>query len=339
MKDRLRIQMYSSADKVEGQGVGSAYKEQIALVQDCKEFQVFINTRDKADIYHFHTVGLWNFMRMKIKKGTKVSYVHFLPDTLDGSISLPRFAFRFFKRYVKRFYQMADELVVVNPIFIEPLKALGIPETHITYIPNFVSSTQFYRVDAAEKKAWREAHGYKEDDFIVIGVGQIQTRKGVLDFVETAKAMPQVKFIWCGGFSFGKITDGYEELKRVVAHPPKNVNFTDIIPREEMNTYYNISDVLFMPSYQELFPMAILEAVQTGIPLVLRNLELYEDILFHGYSEGRDVAGFVKALQNLQDHDVYVQAQKQTEKIRCFYTKEHVQNLWREYYLRIYQKQ
>ena len=49
-----------------------------------------------------------------------------------------------------------------------------------------------------------------------MGAGQVQTRKGVMDFVEVAKKMPDVKFVWAGGFSFGAITDGHEELKKIM---------------------------------------------------------------------------------------------------------------------------
>ncbi|STY44477.1 Uncharacterised protein [Listeria grayi] len=49
---------------------------------------------------------------------------------------------------------------------------------------------------------------------MVLGSGQVQHRKGVMDFIETAKQLPDVQFIWAGGFSFGMITSGYEELKK-----------------------------------------------------------------------------------------------------------------------------
>lgn len=49
----------------------------------------------------------------------------------------------------------------------------------------------------------------------MIGIGQVQHRKGVLDFIEVAKKLPDVQFVWAGGFSFGKITSGYEELKKI----------------------------------------------------------------------------------------------------------------------------
>ena len=34
MEDKIRIIMYSSADKVDGQGVGSAYEEQVNLIKE-----------------------------------------------------------------------------------------------------------------------------------------------------------------------------------------------------------------------------------------------------------------------------------------------------------------
>lgn len=41
-----------------------------------------------------------------------------------------------------------------------------------------------------------------KDKFVVLGVGQIQHRKGVLDFVEVAKEFPELQFVWAGGLLF-----------------------------------------------------------------------------------------------------------------------------------------
>ena len=45
MEDKIRIIMYSSADKVDGQGVGSAYEEQVNLIKEGASdiFEVGIN--------------------------------------------------------------------------------------------------------------------------------------------------------------------------------------------------------------------------------------------------------------------------------------------------------
>ena len=65
-----------------------------------------------------------------------------------------------------------------------------------------------------EIKDIRKKYGINVDDFVVLGAGQVQNRKGVLDFAEVARKLPDITFIWAGGFSFGAITDGHNELKK-----------------------------------------------------------------------------------------------------------------------------
>ena len=69
MGEKLSINMLSSADKVKGQGVGSAYLEQVALMKECEDFDVHINNLvTKTDIQHFHTVNPDFFLRLLNKK-------------------------------------------------------------------------------------------------------------------------------------------------------------------------------------------------------------------------------------------------------------------------------
>jgi 1,2-diacylglycerol-3-alpha-glucose alpha-1,2-galactosyltransferase len=338
--NKLRINMLSKADSVDGQGVGSAYLEQVALVKECDDiFDVTVNkSGSEFDIIHVHTINPQYLMKMN-GKHVNVCYVHMLPDTLDGSIKLPKVLFKLFKRYVIKFYRKADEIVVVNPIFINPLVDLGIKKDHITYIPNYVSKDQFHVISEEKRMQVRDLYGVPRERFVVLGVGQVQTRKGVLDFVETARRNPEMFFVWAGGFSFGKITDGYKELKEIVDNPPANVKFTGIVKRDKMNDIFNMSDVLFMPSFNELFPMAILEAVNAHKPVLLRDLDLYVDILFEKYEKGHGVDDFSRVLQALKsDQKLYEKASENSAHISEFYSKEHVREIWREYYPRVYQK-
>ena len=39
-----------------------------------------------------------------------------------------------------------------------------------------------------------------EDQFVVIGAGQVQKRKGIDDFIRLAEELPEITFIWAGGF-------------------------------------------------------------------------------------------------------------------------------------------
>ena len=106
-----------------------------------------------------------------------------------------------------------------------------------------------------------------------------------------------------------------------------------------MNDIYNICDVLFMPSYNELFPMSILEAVNLNKPILLRNLELYEDILFHKYIMGKNNEEFSSNLKKLsKDKEFYNEASNNSKYISNYYSKEHVSEIWKNFYLDIYNK-
>lgn len=335
--DKIKINMIVQENMPDGQGVGSAYLEQVNLVsKNAKDlFEVTVNGVKDADINHYHTINANHYLKLAMTKGANVTYVHFLPHTLDGSVKLPKPMFDIFKKYVIHFYKESDYLVVVNPIFIKELEQYNI-KSEIVYIPNYVSKEDFYPKKNKQKEL-KEKHNLDPNKFTVIGVGQVQTRKGVLDFVKVAEKLPDVQFIWCGGFSFGAITDGYNELKEVMENPPKNVKFLGIIPRTEMNDMYNMADLLFMPSYNELFPMAILEAVNTNIPLLLRNLELYEDILFEKYIMGKNNKDFVKEIEKLStDKKYYKKYSEESKYISEFYSKENVLQLWKDFYTRVH---
>jgi 1,2-diacylglycerol-3-alpha-glucose alpha-1,2-galactosyltransferase len=338
---KLRINMFARGQDVPGQGVGSAYHEQVDLLQNHARdaLEVVENESTDGHINHFNTVDPLSYLRCRQSQVPSVMHVHFLPETLEGSIKLPSFASGIFKNYVLSFYHQADHLVVVNPTFIEELVKYGLAEEKITYIPNYVSREDFHKVPRESLVHLYDQHGLTPDLFTVLGVGQVQTRKGILDFIKVAESLPQYQFVWCGGFSFGKITDGYSELKEAMDNLPDNVTFTGIVPRDQMNLYYNLADCLFMPSYNELFPMAILEASNVHLPILVRDLALYEDILFGHVLTGDDVTSFSKALTSLAENtEIYDFWANETAEIEKFYSADHVSKIWIDFYQKVVRK-
>lgn len=332
----LKINMFSTAEKVKGQGVGSAYVELVKMLKKhfANDFKITVNKYGRADITHYHTINPTFYLSTFSKKrGRKIGYVHFLPETLDGSIKLPQPFKGIFYKYVIAFYKRMDHIVVVNPTFIDKLVRYGIAREKITYIPNFVSKKVFYAVDDSKKIVLRQKYGYDLNKFTVLGSGQIQTRKGVLDFVKLANQNPDVQFIWTGGFSFGKITEGYAELEKIVSNPPKNLSFPGIISRDEMVEYYNISDLFLLPSYNELFPMSVLEAFSTNTPVMLRDLDLYHSIINGYYIGCKDEAEMNVKLRELINDPVLLSEYRQrsiTASDR--YSEDHLAKIWYDFY-------
>jgi len=100
-----------------------------------------------------------------------------------------------------------------------------------------------------------------------------------------------------------------------------------------MNEIYNLGDVMFLPSYEELFPMTILEAMCVNVPILLRDLDIYPDILFDFYGKGTNNEEFIAELKKLRDDkDYYAQQVDASKRGNEFYSKEHVTKMWDEFY-------
>ncbi|MBM7618022.1 1,2-diacylglycerol-3-alpha-glucose alpha-1,2-galactosyltransferase [Weissella uvarum] len=332
----IKITMFSAAESVPGQGVGSAYRELVNLLEEKfpEKFPLKFNKYSKTDISHYHTINPTFFLSTFLPgRGRKIGYVHFLPETLEDSIKLPKPIKRLFYWYVMTFYKRMDHLVVVNPTFIDKLVDLGVKRDKVTYIPNFVSKDTFYPMSNDQKRAWREKFGIDQDAFVILGVGQVQERKGVWDFIELARQNPQWQFVWTGGFSFGAMTAGYEDLKKVVDNPPANLSFPGIVDRSEMNAYYNVADVFLLPSYTELFPMSALEAFSTGTPTVLRDLDLYKAIIEGYYLPAKNREEMQTKLEQINEDDALKEKLSQDALAASDrYSADNVAKLWEKFY-------
>lgn len=339
------IRMYSKADMVKGHGVLTAHDEQVALVKDklSDSFRVIENGCEVCDINHYHTINpefLFSTMQARRTKTKNIGYVHFLPETLENSIHLPRPIQWLYYKYVLFFYRQMDALVTVNPYFIDVLeKKYKFPRSKVTYIPNVVSTKRFYPMNWTDKYAARKHFQLPLDTFIVLCAGQLQKRKGVIDFIEIAKHMPDLHFVWAGDFSFGKISQDYEQIKQIVVNPPKNVTFLGLIDHSDMNLLYNACNMMLLPSYEELFPMTILEAMNCHLPILVRNLDIYEEILFDYVKYANTVEEFVSCIRRLsEDLSFYDSCCKSSENGSHHYSEEAVSFAWESYYFYILQK-
>ena len=337
--ETLSVKMYYDKTMPAGQGVLSACHEQIALCKTIKELKVIENGFGKADIHHYHTINPPFFFSMLFRRficrKPTVAYVHFLPETTMDSVRLNKLYRWGFCWYMLRFYNAAKSLVVVNPDFIDKLVAFGIKREKITYIPNFVSKETFYPLpdnELVEAKA-----KYTETpQFTVVSAGQLQTRKGVFDFAKIAEQLPDITFLWAGGFSFGSITQGYEEIQELLKDHPPNLKFVDIVPRAQMNTFLNAGDLFLLPSYAELFPMTILEALNIHIPIVLRDIPEYEHIMPDYALFAQTNEEFVEHVKRLHDNaEHYKQHASRSEAGSKFYSKERIADLWNKFYQRV----
>ena len=85
-------------------------------------------------------------------------------------------------------------------------------------------------------------------------------------YLELAKRLPEYKFKMIGA-PFINDLDYYNEIKEK-ALKIKNVDFLGFVPHNEIDKYYNNSDIFISTSNAEGFPNTFLEAWNCGIPII-----------------------------------------------------------------------
>ena len=334
--NRIKLTMLSAADSVKGQGVGSAYTELMGLLERFgkDDFEISVNRgARKSDVVHTHTIGLGSYLKMKFTHSPTVISVHFTPDMIRRSVRLPKLFMWIFVKYILRVYHSADYVHIVNPDLSDALAEYKFDKEKIRYIPNFVAKSRFFVMEEAERDKIRGKYGIKKDDFLCFASGQTRAGKGVADFVKVAEMLPDVRFIWAGGFSFGPMADGYNDTKEMLENLPKNVNFIGVVPREEINGLLNAADLFFFPSYEELFPMSILEAASTHTPLLLRDLPEYKNILsghFLVAVNNDEFADWIRKIR--EDDELYEKMKQKYREVSLRYSEERIYQIWKEFY-------
>ena len=292
----MKVNLVSeSTFTVKEHGVHTAFLQTKKLLEE-QGVEVVVNSFGKADITHIHTVGPYSLSHLIRDKKTIIS-AHVVPDSFVGSLVLSEYWLPASVRYLKFVYNKADLVLAVAPKVKEELKEIDV-KSRIEVFPNPIDLGKFKSNPDVRKKI-REKHNFGANDFIVIGVGQVQSRKGLGDFIDTARKLPHVKFVWVGGKPFGKLTKIDKDLQEKINNPLQNTLFLGTRLVEEMPDYYNMADVFFLPSFQENAPMAIIEAGASSLPIILRDIEQYKLLYKEGYlAEKEDFSGQIERLQD-----------------------------------------
>ncbi len=166
--------------------------------------------------------------------------------------------------------QEADKVITVSNLTKEIVaEKYDIPEEKITTVYNAVD------FKSTPKKKYKKAKGEK----IVTFLGRITYQKGPEYFLRAAYKVLQkvenVRFVMAGN------GDMYREMIRMAAHLKiaDKFHFTDFLDKEEVKHLFSISDVYVMPSVSEPFGITPLEAVKSGVPVIISNQSGVSEIL------------------------------------------------------------
>lgn len=316
---KISVNMVSESDiYVQGHGVHTAYDEMASALEKRDDILVVRGEFGKpvaCDVVHLHTFGLHAWRKLLYKNSQKVVSAHVVPDSLVGSIIGARYWMPAMRMYMRWYYNKADKVLAVSSKVAEVLQQdLNVPAEKIETFYNTIDMSRYIFTDQQKADA-RKKLKFRKNEFVVLGVGQVQPRKRLDIFVKMAKELPNVTFVWVGGIPFKQLGADYKAMQKLINSAPKNLRLPGILPHGEVRDYLAVADVFCLPAEQENHPMCVLEAAGASLPIVLRDIPEYDDTFKDDAIRCTDDT-FTGAIQKLRDDKKYYAAQiKRTKAI------------------------
>ena len=302
-------------------GVHTAFMDHIELLKEKDDIEVVINDEGTGDVFHGHTYGLYYLWKGRKYKGRRVFTAHVIPDSIKGSLPVWWLFMPFIRFGLKIVYSYADVCIAISPMVERAILASG-AKTKIVNIYNPVHVDRWKRTIENRIKG-RQKLGLNDNEFVVLGVGQLTGRKGVEDFLDIAEAIPGIRFVWAGGRPFGGLTEGIKRIDDRFNVAGENVINAGQINLEDMPLIYAAADLMIFPSYQENCPLAPIEAAACGMPVIYRDIEEYKLLYKYPYIKAGSNAEFISLTKRMiEDREFYNEGLGISEQLLIQFDKE-----------------
>ncbi|HEY72029.1 MAG: hypothetical protein DRJ03_21070 [Chloroflexi bacterium] len=183
------------------------------------------------------------------------NYIPFLPEELSWI---------FMEAYLPNFTAQCDLVVAPSRGVKEVLQELGVT-CHIEVIPNGVDVARFQHPPAPLSK--RDA-GLPDDAVAAIMVGRLGPEKNLSfllrAFARIASGAPNLHLIIIGA---GPDEEDLEEMAQLMGLA-SHVHLVGAVPYEQIPNWLATGDFFAFPSVSESHPLAVLEAMAAGLPVL-----------------------------------------------------------------------
>lgn len=162
-------------------------------------------------------------------------------------------------------YGLANQIWVLSSFAKDTLLAAGIPADTITCLHL-----------GADNRVFQPRQNYPERPVLeLIFAGTVTERKGVLLLLQLMQRLQQqpVRLTLVGPIG-GHIQQ--QQLQQ------PNIRYIPYSTQTELNTYFQSADVFVFPSYLDSWAMVVIEAMQTGLPVLVSTATGAKDAVTNG---------------------------------------------------------
>ena len=288
---------------MEKSGIGRALHHQMHAL-DLAGIPYTTDVLSDYDVVHINTYGPRSLLLLHAAKrrGKKViMHGHSTREDFENSFIGSNLFAPLFGKYLAHMYKKADFIITPSEYSKKLIQSYGVT-TPIVAVSNGIDLTK-YQKDPRKEEVFRSYFKIEPGQKVVVCAGLYFKRKGIEDFVEVARRMPDVRFIWLGSISKWIIPRKIRNL--VLFDHPENVEFPGYFKGAVFQGAMSGSDAFFFPSYEETEGIVVLEALASHQNVVLRDIPVYEGWIDEGAAElGHNVDEFVQSLRKVLDGQV-----------------------------------
>jgi 1,2-diacylglycerol-3-alpha-glucose alpha-1,2-glucosyltransferase len=275
----MKVLLYTENEKILAKsGLGKAIKHQMNAL-DAVKVQYTTNPKDEFDIAHINFYGLKSyFIAKKLKKqGKKIVYhAHSTEEDFRNSFIFSNQVSKLFKKWLIKCYSLGDVIITPTEYSKKLLKGYGI-KNEIKVISNGIELKKFTRNDELGEK-FRKDYKLKKTDKVIIGIGLYIERKGIIDFIELAKKMPEYKFIW---FGYSPIIFSGKKVRNAIKNKPDNLILAGYVEQDKICEALNGCDIYIAPTYEETEGITIIESASCKTNMIVRDIPVFNGWLIN----------------------------------------------------------
>lgn len=327
---------FEKQNSIKQSGIGRAMTHQMKALE-LANVEFTLDPNDNYDFAHINTLFFESYRLLKKlhKKGMKVIvHGHSTVEDFRYSFRCWRLIAPIFNHLILRMYRHAD--LIITPTnyskgLIEGYKGVNCP---IYAVSNGIK-LEDYKYNEEDVKAFDDFFNIK-DKKIVICAGLYFERKGIRDFFEIAKSMPDVEFIWFGHLA-PILTQS--KIRRAIKKRPKNVLMPGYVDIKVLRGAFHRADCFLFLSHEENEGIAVLEALASRLPVIVRDIPVFKDWLIDGRDvlKGKTNAEFIEKLNYVFNNDMEA-FKDNAYKVVEARTLEHVGKELKEIYESLYNK-
>lgn len=276
----MKVLLYTESEKVIGKsGLGKAIKHQMKAL-DSVGVDYTRDKNDDYDILHINTYFLKSYLLAKKakKQGKKIVYhAHSTEEDFRNGFIFSHQLAPLFKWWIMKCYNLGDVIVTPTPYSKKLLEGYGIKKPIIA-ISNGIE-LDLFKKDKTSGEHFRKTYGIKKDEKVIIGIGLYIERKGIVDFIDLARDLPEYKFIW---FGHSPLTFSGRKVKKAFKRIPSNLTMAGYVDSTMIKSAMNGCDLYLFPTLEETEGIPIIEACACCTDAIIRDIPIFDGWLIDG---------------------------------------------------------